>query len=317
MTELFRRLVCLAVLFVVSTVVVSAFADPPSVAATREAGKHFARGVSLYSEADYTGALVEFKRTYSIAPNSTVLYNIGETEYQLQHYANALKMLEQYLAEAGAMASHRTEVEATVEQLRSRVGSINVTTNVAGAEILVDDESVGRTPLPQAVLVSVGRRKITATLEGRAPTTRFVEVATGDVVPVPLNFVDTARTDAAGAPASATGSGSSRGTWLAVGWTVTGVFAAGGIGTGIAAIAETNTLKNERGTYPVSATTLHQTQTAATTFSVLADSLGLAAIIVGSVSLYFTVAGRSDSKPPPTALELHLGPGQVGLGGTF
>jgi uncharacterized membrane protein len=47
--------------------------------ATRDAGKHFQRGVSLYGEADYRAALIEFKRAYALAPNAAVLYHVGQT----------------------------------------------------------------------------------------------------------------------------------------------------------------------------------------------------------------------------------------------
>jgi hypothetical protein len=52
--------------------------------------------------------------------NATVLYNIGQTHYQLQNYAAALVMLERYMAEAGTNAQHRPEVEQTLEILRTR-----------------------------------------------------------------------------------------------------------------------------------------------------------------------------------------------------
>src|SRR5579863_7549475 len=73
----------------------------------REAARHFDRAVSLYAEADYQGALVEFRRAYQTAPNPTVLYNVGETEYQLQDYAGALTSFTRYLSEAPATAAHR------------------------------------------------------------------------------------------------------------------------------------------------------------------------------------------------------------------
>src|SRR5438046_1076480 len=75
--------------------------DVPSAAAVNDAAKHFQRGVTMYTEADYRAALVEFRRAYEIAPNATVLYNIAQTYYQLQDYAGALVTFERYLAEAG------------------------------------------------------------------------------------------------------------------------------------------------------------------------------------------------------------------------
>jgi Tfp pilus assembly protein PilF len=73
--------------FVLVTSILSsstAFAQPPAKPtheATRDAGKHFQRGVALFNEADYAGALAEFKKAYELAPNPAVLYNIGQTHF--------------------------------------------------------------------------------------------------------------------------------------------------------------------------------------------------------------------------------------------
>jgi len=56
---------------------VAAQGAQPNEEALAEAGKHFQRGVTLYSETDYRGALVEFKRTAALIPNPAVLYNIA------------------------------------------------------------------------------------------------------------------------------------------------------------------------------------------------------------------------------------------------
>src|SRR5262249_26457730 len=150
----------------------------------KDATLHFRRGVALYSEADYRGALAEFKRAYEIAPNASVLYNVGETYYQLQNYAAALAVFERYLNEAGTNAPHRREVEQTLQTRRTRAGTVRITTNVPDCEITVDDDRVGKTPFEAPVVASVGRRKITAMHTGRAPETRFVEVSAGDTAEV-------------------------------------------------------------------------------------------------------------------------------------
>src|SRR4029077_6652980 len=128
----------------------AAHADPPAPSSAaspvKEATTHFRRGVALYNEADYRGALIEFKRAYEIAPNASVLYNVGETYYQLQNYAAALAVFERYLTEAGTSAPHRREVEQTLETLRTRVGNVQISTNVPDCEITVDDDLVGKTP---------------------------------------------------------------------------------------------------------------------------------------------------------------------------
>ena len=112
-------------ILLVLTFVVVAFAtaradDSPS----KQAGEHFDRGVGLYGEADYRAALVEFKRAYEIAPNAAVLYNLGQTYFQLQNYASALDSFTRYLSESGESPSHKAEVENAIKTLKTRVGTI-------------------------------------------------------------------------------------------------------------------------------------------------------------------------------------------------
>ena len=80
----------------------SAAIAAPSDAGLGEADRHFQEGVVLYTEGDYHGALIEFTRAYTLAPNGVVLFNVGETQYQLRDYAAALETFQQYLIEAPA-----------------------------------------------------------------------------------------------------------------------------------------------------------------------------------------------------------------------
>src|SRR4051794_31540701 len=112
-----------------------ALADNPS----REAGAHFQRGVELYNDGDFRGGLVEFKRAYQIWPRANVLYDIGQTEYQLLDYASSLRTMERYLAETGPNAAHRSEVESTVDVLRGRVGKLALTTDANGCDVAIDE----------------------------------------------------------------------------------------------------------------------------------------------------------------------------------
>ena len=134
-------------------------AQSPTDADQKEANTHFQRAVSLYSEADYRAALVEFKRAYEIAPHPSVLYNIGEAYYQLQNYAAALDTFEKFVADGGT--THKSEVENTIAILKTRVGKVDITTPTPGWDITIDDEPAGKTPLAKPVSVSIGHRKVT------------------------------------------------------------------------------------------------------------------------------------------------------------
>lgn len=295
---------------------------------TRDAAKHFQRGVALYAEADYRAALVEFKRAYAISPNTAVLYNVGETQYQLQDYAGALTTFERYLAESSQTDAHHSEVENDVEILRARVGHVGVVTIPPGAEVTVDDQAVGHTPIDKPLLVSVGHRKITATMQGRPAVTRYVDVATDDNLTVTLQMPDPSgggatpsarhETDAMAATHAAGGDGSHA--LQTIGWITTGALAVGAIATGIAAAHASSTLQADRNAYPQSSTTLESDAHMTTTYSIIADSLAAGAVLVGGITLVSLLGGGSSSAPKRGSTgDVHvvLGPTSAGITGSF
>jgi hypothetical protein len=290
----------------------------PAVASPKEAAKHFSRGVSLYGEADYRAALVEFERAYELAPNPAVLYNIGQTHFQLQSYAAALLTFERYLAEAPAGARHRADVEQAVETLRARVGKLAIATTPPGAEILIDDEVVGTTPLPQPVLVSIGRRRVVAQLPGQPAQARLIDVAAGDTATVQLTFA---------LPTAVVPAERAARDWSRVGWITTAALGAAAVTAGTLAFFSARDLDRERDTFPAEGLSSKSTRT--TALSITADAVGAAALLVGGITAYTTLSRRRPRErslaPPPAArparaaaptLRVHVGRG-VAIGGTF
>jgi len=280
-------------------------AEPPTPSQIAEAGKHFQRGVTMYNEADYRAALVEFRRAYETAPNAAVLYNIGQTYYQLQNYAAALVALGRYLTESGPNASHRREVETTVETLQSRVGKVAITTSLPGADVTVDDELVGKTPLDEPVLVSIGRRKITALRDGRVTETRFVDVAAGDTVNVAL--AAGTRNEALTTTPKTSGKSS-----LTLGWAITGGLGALWIGTAVGAYVESRSLQDARSKYHASADDLNSKATLVKWLSRTSDASAVLAAIGTVVMLKYTFS-RSDS----TETRVALTPNGIQIAGKF
>ncbi|HEX4421891.1 MAG TPA: PEGA domain-containing protein [Kofleriaceae bacterium] len=308
-------LLLVAGLAVQGAAVPAGFADPASPAAVKEAGKHFQRGVSLYTEADYRAALVEFRRAYEIAPNPSVLYNIGETYYQLQNYAAALTALQRYLNESGAGAQHRHDVEQTLDTLQSRVGKVAVTTNVPDCDIAIDDEPVGRTPLAEPLTVSVGRRKITVTHSGRATETRQIDVAAGDTVQLPLALVEAAGVQASGtsvASSVAPAKPSDGKNLITAGWVVTGVLGATAIGTGVFAYISSRQLKDLRDAYPANPSDIKSKSSRVGTLSAIADISGIATLIAGGLTLKLTLSHTQDHEA-----HLAIAPNGLQIAGTF
>lgn len=295
----------------------------PSSEQIRDAGKHFQRGVALYNEADYAGALAEFRRAYEIAPNAAVLYNVGQTQFQLRSYAAALGSFERYVAEAGANADHRTEAQTAIETLRSRVGKIDVTAP-DGAEVLIDDESAGKTPLPP-VLAAVGKRKIVATKDGRSSSPRYVEVAAGETVKAELRIEEGASQAAAQSTSTTTTTApTTRPNYtpaIAL-WTATGVLAAGSVVFGALALSKNSDLESARTTYDPSTGVAQRRANiddAGTpkTLALVTDILIPLSVIAGGAAIYFTLVPPKKASTSSATVRVKLAPGGAGLAGTF
>src|SRR5580704_627322 len=238
-------------------------ADPPE-SPTKQAGEHFDRGVAMYGEADYRAALVEFKKAYEIAPNAAVLYNLGQTYYQLQNQADALSAFEQYIAQSRHSPSHLAEVTTAINTLKSRVGKVMVKTNLAGAEITVDDELAGKSPLTAAIDVSIGHRKITVLHAGSQPETRYVDVAAGELVKLEVDLG--AASNPNGAPLPGAPTEPVDRTNLAIGgWVVTGALAVGAITVGAIAWNTSDQLSDLRNSFPASPSELNSKSSRVTT----------------------------------------------------
>jgi tetratricopeptide (TPR) repeat protein len=284
-------------------------------APAREAGKHFQRGVELYNDGDFRGALVEFKKAYSIWPRANVLYDIGQTEYQLLDYASALKTMERFLAETGPNAVHRAEVESTVEVLRGRVGRVQVVSDAIGCDITVDDQASGTTPLEQPILVSVGPRRIAVTCAGRLAVARRFDVGSGETVRAELNPPPAPSPAFVAAPLARAAPVEHKPTRLgfALGWTVAALAAGATIACGSAALVEEARLNNLKQTFPTTRDALDHQAGLTNALAVSADVIGAATLAAIGISTYLTVKYGKERK----TLHVSVSGRQVTLGATF
>jgi hypothetical protein len=166
-------------------------AEAPSASAD-EARAHFARGVTFYDEGDFSAALVEFRRAYVLAPAWQVLFNVGQSAFQMHDYAGALVTLRRFVDQGGERIpqDRRALVDGEITDLASRVGHAVVSSNLAGSTVTVDDTVVGVTPLAEPLLVSVGIRKVAVMHDG-ARLEQEVSVAAGESVEVHLDYAET------------------------------------------------------------------------------------------------------------------------------
>ena len=282
-----------------------------------EARRRFSRGLELYREADYPAALIEFRRAYALIPNYKILYNVGQVCYQLQNYACALQSFEQYLSEGGAevVAPRSPTVESDIEKLRTRVAKLTIRTNVRGATISIDDVVIGKAPL-DAVVVSAGARRISASVDGRPPIVRSVSVAGEENTTIELEFSDSSRGKGDSNVSTANAgraTQSSIPSWPF--WLTTAGLAAGAGVAGFLATKSNSTLQDQRATFGISHHDLEETQSRASTRALVSDILTGAAVISGGVALYITLSPRKRTEtPPPTSPQAYDPNLRIGVG---
>lgn len=283
-----------------------------------EARRRFDRGVKLYSEGDFTLAVIEFERAYELVANYRVLYNIGQVSIQLRQYAKARQALEQYLSEGeGEIEEGRlAEVQADVEMLKSRTAKLTVLVNVAKARVFLDGKLLGITPLPDAILVDAGSHSIEVERTGFRNTTKSVTMAGGDdlKVNVTLELMQAERTVEKTIVVKNQGDSSS--TWKYVGWGTAGLFAAGAVTTGIFGLNAASDLEDQRNTVGASREALDSTQSRARRMFMASDILAVGALAAAGVSAYLTFGG-GDSEQDPSQVQVGVGPGSLSLQTAF
>lgn len=278
---------------------------------TRDAAKHFQRGVDLYNDGDFRGALVEFKKAYNTWPRANVLYDIGQTEYQLLDYAAALKTMERYLAETGANAPHRQEVEASVEVLRGRVGRVLLTSE-ASCDVTVDEQPAGTTPLDAPILVSVGAHTLGLHCPGPRVASKRVELAGGETLRVELHAPAPSPAVAAAAAAAREAKPQSPTRAFVTGWIVTGALVAATVALGTTTLVEQSKLNTMRASYPANPNDVNRQQSLTTGLAVTSDVLGVASLVAAGVSTFLTVKYERNKR-----LHLGLTARSVSVAGTF
>lgn len=337
-----RAILCAAFSFPLAVSTGASAADKsatarPSKAATDEARERFKKGVELFRDGDFRAALIEFNRANEIAPNPKIQFNIAQTCLEMQDYGCALRAFERYLGEGGAEVSkeRRQTSERELERLKKLVGYLRITSNKDGAEVLIDDAPVGRTPLADPMLVGAGRHKITVSLPPIAPASRVVDVAGGDRLDVALDLAQpppapvVAPLRAEPAPSAESGLAPLSQTAPAqrpltaseqvapsrapfwIGFVTTGVLAVGAAATGALALSAKSDLDRTVERPGLSSAELDSAQTKVRTFALAADVLLVSTIVgVGVTSvLFFT------SSPSKSVARLQRAPGL--LNGTF
>lgn len=144
----------------------------------------------LYGAGDYAGAAQKYRAAYDASKEPRLQWNIAASEKNLRRYAKALPLVRLYHLEGDAVHTpqDRAEARELIEVMDPLTAKLLVVVNEAGAQVSIDDENQGRSPL-RATLVDIGTRKIRVLKEGFEPFAKDVVVAGAGEVNVEVKLV--------------------------------------------------------------------------------------------------------------------------------
>ncbi len=285
--------------------------DAPSPDTVQRAGSHFERGLQLYNDAEYRLALIEFERAYQLVPNYKVQYNIAQVSIQIGRYARAVHALEQYLRDGGDDISpeRRAQVENDLKMLAGRTARVSITSNVQGAEILLDETTVAQVPMSEKLLIDAGEHRLTVRARGYQPHVEQVTLAGGDDVEFNFDLTEVKKEDPVVIVKEVQTPGDAAVQddfpYITVGWVTTGVLAASAVTAGVVGLGAKNDLDDLSKPDPEQdPEQVKRDQDAAKkkaqNWFLASDILAGAAVVAGAASLYFTIVGTSDDAADDT-----------------
>jgi tetratricopeptide (TPR) repeat protein len=279
-------------------------APDPTAEAQEEARQRFDRGLALFEDGDFRLALIEFERAYALVPDYRVLYNIAQVNIQLGRYAEARRALEEYVNKAGAALpeSRAAGVKDDLKMLAARTAHLSVTSNAAGADIILNDTPVGTAPLAEPLLVDAGEHRVELRKAGYVSRIQQVKLAGGDASSITVNLEEVKPRTVIVERGQEPIVREERPSWLWASWTATGVLAAGAVATGVFGISKANEYEDEKDLPQTSKTKLEDLSNQADTLLLVADIAGAAAVVAGGISLYFTLTPKKVTEVPKATL---------------
>jgi len=159
---------------------------------TSSAKEVFDRGVLLFNAKDYKGALENFLKSYKMHAHFKIRYNIGLCYLHLEKFVLAATEFEALLQEnAGSLDDELRD--AAIKALRSaqaKVGTLTFEVDVDGADIVVDGEKTGASPLGRRLFLDPGSHEVKITSPQGHEWTGSIDMAAGDKMQINVIMAD-------------------------------------------------------------------------------------------------------------------------------
>lgn len=141
----------------------------------------FDRGTSLYMKSQWADAEAMFQAAWNLKQSYDIAGNLGEVELKIGQVREAAEHLAYSLRQFPPTGKDtlRKQIQRFYDEARKEVVAIRVRANIDGAQILLNGQPIGQSPMPNEIYANPGRSTIEARMFGHEPAIATVESAKG------------------------------------------------------------------------------------------------------------------------------------------
>jgi hypothetical protein len=136
----------------------------------------------LVNNGDSAHAIAKYREAYEQSKDPRLLFDMAICERDLHAYAAMQGLLLRYERDAGAEMSpeQKADVEAALAAIHNFIGTVNLTVSEAGADVSIDGEPVGTTPLAAPLVLDLGKHTLSVKKDGFDPVEHPIEISGGN-----------------------------------------------------------------------------------------------------------------------------------------
>jgi hypothetical protein len=152
--------------------------SPDDVKAARQTATD---ALNAYNAGEYDKALGLFQKAKQLYPSAQILRMVGYSELALEHWVKALEALEGALDSKVSPLSKedKKEVQDNIAKAMTHVGTLSVTTKVAGAQLVLDGGDPRPLPIDKPIRLVEGAHKVVVTAPDRLDAAGDVKIEPG------------------------------------------------------------------------------------------------------------------------------------------
>ncbi|WP_437510373.1 PEGA domain-containing protein [Sorangium sp. So ce1099] len=148
---------------------------------TGTARADYETGKNLFGNGDFANAFIKFQRAHESSKDARLLWNMVVCTSRMHRYAQLLALVERLRREDSGvlLPEDWAQIDDLERNARGLVGHLDVAVSERDAEVTIDGEPIGKTPLSGEVIVDAGTRHIRVFKPGFKEHVRVESVAPG------------------------------------------------------------------------------------------------------------------------------------------